>query len=78
MKLLLYYVHIRLVTKELELFNSDPTLPIYSHNTTGYDVMELTKISLKDPLAQKYICTSYTAYTVLSIKILLSITDTAA
>ena len=58
MKLLLYYVHIRLVTKELELFNSDPTLPIYSRNTTGYDVMELTKILLKDPPAQKYICTS--------------------
>ena len=57
MKLLLYYVHIRLVTKELELFNSDPTLPIYSRNATGYDVMELTKILLKDPPAQKYKCT---------------------
>ena len=58
MKLLLYYVHIRLVTKELELFNSGPTSPIYSRNTTGYDVIELTKILLKDPPTQKYICTS--------------------
>ena len=39
MKLLLYCVHIRLVTKELELFNSDPTLPIYSRNTTGNDAI---------------------------------------
>ena len=45
MKLLLYYVHIRLVTKELELFNSDPTLPIYFRNTTGYDVQDFTERS---------------------------------
>ena len=56
--MLLYYVHIRLATKELELFNSDPTLPIYSRNTTGYDAMELTKILLKNPPVQKYKCTS--------------------
>ena len=52
--LLLYCVHTRLVTKELELLNSDPTLPIFSRNTTGYDAIELTKILLKDPPAQKY------------------------